>query len=73
MSVPDLRISEEAQDLVREALASWPGESRDLALAMVTFGNAVLLILDGRTDHIVLYDAAAKAIVDASTRPALNG
>ncbi|TXN72965.1 hypothetical protein [Methylobacterium sp. WL6] len=73
MNAPDLRISDEAVDHVREMVAAWPGDARDLALALSTMGSALLLIIDGRDDQIAMYEAAAKAITHASTRPALNG
>lgn len=73
MSIPDLSISEEAQEHVREAIATWTGDNRDLALALQAAGNALLLILDGRTDHIAMYEAAAKAIIEASEGPKYHG
>ena len=73
MSIPDLRISDEAVEHVREAVATWPGDARDLALAMAAFGRALLLITDGRDDHIDLIEAGAKALAEMNERPTLNG
>lgn len=73
MSIPDLRISDEAADHVRAAVASWPGDARDLGMAMAAFGRAILLITDGRDDHIALIEAGAKALAEMNERPALNG
>lgn len=66
MSTPDLSITPEAIDHVREAANAWPGDHRDLALALVTMGHAMLLILDGRADHIALYEQAARAVAPLS-------
>lgn len=73
MIAPDLRFSEEAIAHVREAVATWPGDARDLALAMAAFGRALLLIIDGRDDHIALIEAGAKALAEMNERPPLNG
>jgi hypothetical protein len=62
MTAPDLTISQAAQDHVRETVASWRGDNRDLALALTAMGHSLLLILDGRTDHIALYEQAARAV-----------
>lgn len=62
MTAPDLAISQEALDHIREAVGSWRGDTRDLALAMATISHAVLLLLDGRSDHIALYEQAARAV-----------
>lgn len=62
MSTPDLSITPEAIDHVREAANAWTGDARDLALALVTMGHAMLLILDGRADHIALYEQAARTV-----------
>lgn len=66
MSNPDLEITPEAIDHVRQAANTWKGDNRDLALALVTMGHALLLILDGRTDHIALYEEAARAVAPLS-------
>lgn len=71
--LPDLCISEEAQEYVREAVASWHGDPRDLALAMAAFGRAILLITDGRNDHIDLIEAGAKVLTEANRGPAFHG
>jgi hypothetical protein len=63
MPLPDLAISDEAIEHVREAINAWPGDARDLALALSTMGHALLLIMDGRCDHIALYEQAARTIV----------
>ncbi|WP_264046187.1 hypothetical protein [Methylobacterium flocculans] len=63
MTDPDLTISEAARDHVRETVASWRGDNRDLALALTAMGHSLLLILDGRTDHIALYEQAARSVV----------
>lgn len=73
MSIPDLRVSDEAVEHVRDAIATWSGDNRDLALALQAAGNAILLILDGRTDHIAMYEAAARAITEASEGPKYHG
>lgn len=65
MSLPDLHISEAAVDHVRDTIATWTGDNRDLALALQAAGNAILLILDGRSDHIAMYETGAKAIAEA--------
>lgn len=62
MPDPDLSITPEAIDHVRQAMNEWTGCNRDLALALVTMGHAVLLMLDGRTDHIALYERAARTV-----------
>lgn len=66
MSAPELAISNEAIDHVRQAINAWPGDARDLALALSTMGHALLLILDGRCDHIALYEQAARAVAPMS-------
>jgi hypothetical protein len=73
MSIPDLQISEDAQEHVRDAIATWSGDNRDLALALQAAGHAMLLILDGRTDHIAMYEAAAKAVAEAREGPQYHG
>lgn len=73
MGVPDLRISDEAIEHVREMIATWPGDARDLALALSAMGHGLLLIMDGRSDHIEMYEAAAKAITQASEGPKYHG
>ncbi len=73
MSVPDLRISDEAVEHVREVVASWPGDARDLALALSQWGRALLLIMDGRDDHIDLIEAGAKALARGKRGYALHG
>lgn len=62
MTAPDLGISQEALDHASQAVGSWRGDNRELALAMATISHAVLLLLDGRTDHIALYEQAARAV-----------
>jgi hypothetical protein len=62
MTDPDLTISPEAIEHVRQAIDAWTGNSRDLALALTTMGHAALLILDGRSDHIALYERAARTV-----------
>lgn len=59
---PNLDISPEAIEHVRQMVEAWTGDNRDLALAMATTSHAVLLILDGRSDHIALYEQAARAV-----------
>lgn len=66
MTLPDLQISPEAIEHVRKAVEAWPGDNRDLALAMSAMAHAVLLIADGRTDHIALYEQAARAVAPLS-------
>ena len=73
MTVPEIGISEEAQDYVRNAIAAWVGDNRDLALALTAAGNAMMLILDGRTDQIEMYEAAAKTITEAAKGPRYHG
>jgi hypothetical protein len=59
---PDLGISEAALAHVKEAIGTWKGDNRDLALAMSTMSHAMLLVLDGRSDHIALYEQAARTL-----------
>lgn len=66
MSAPDLAISDEAIDHVRQAINAWPGDARDLALALSSMGHALLLIMDGRSDHIAMYEQAARAVAPLS-------
>lgn len=73
MMTPDLRISEEAIAHVREAIATWTGDNRDLARALQAAGYAMLLILEGRTDQIERYETAATAVTEHAKGPTYHG
>lgn len=69
--LPDLSVTPAAQAGVQAFADSWArtgGDMRDLGLAMLVFGHAVLLVVDGRDDHLALCQRAAEFLDPHNTK-----